>query len=122
MKNISKTTGLLAKKLGYTDNSDNWSYFSKKNNCLFSTNSEGGISGEEETFKMCTQTQLQTWLRKKGVEVWARPQFNRTGKMKYESEAHKHNGDGICSYGFNSYEKAMEYALKEGLKQLKKNK
>ena len=116
MKKISKKTGLLATKLGYKDREDNWVFYSKQYKTWFSTNVKGGISGDEETFKQCTQSELQTWLRKKGFETWAAPGYMSIGySSHYRDELGR---ETIHNDKFHTFEKALEVALYQGLKLL----
>ncbi len=113
MKRVSKRTAILATKLGYADNNNNWTYYSKEHRTYFSTNAKGGISGKEDTFKQCTQTELQAWLRKKGIETWVSPFFNKG--IMYQANAHKASGVGVCLKLYHKYEKSMEISLHQGL-------
>ena len=119
MKKINKKTAILATKLGYTDNNNEWTYYNKEHKCYFSTNSKGGISGQEETFKQCTQSELQAWLRKNGIETWAEPFFSKK-KITYKANAHKADGVGVVLEEYNTYEKALEVSIYQGLKFIKK--
>ena len=112
--------GMLAKECGYRDGSNRWTYYSKEYGTWYSTNVDGGISKNEKTFQQCTQTELQTWLRKKGIEVYVTPVYSDYDVIGYYPLV-KWIGD----YTFHtkkSYEKAMEDGLFLALKHLKSKK
>ncbi len=120
---ITFETALLAKEKGYTDDSKSWKYFSNAYGSYFTTNVEGGISKQEITVKIVTQSLLQKWLREthfiyvycipavfssRGYhdQIWV---ISRTGHDKIEQT------DSI----FNTYEEALESGLQEALKLVK---
>jgi protein tyrosine phosphatase (PTP) superfamily phosphohydrolase (DUF442 family) len=85
---------------------------------MYSTNTRGGISGKEKTFKQPTQTELQSWLRKKGIDVYAIP-TTYEGDKTYAAVLHTADKMEYVKTGVKSYEKAIELGLFEGLKLLK---
>lgn len=119
MKKVTIKVGMLATELGYRDGSNHW-VFKSENGSLYGTNARYGISGKEKTFKQPTQSELQTWLRKKGIEVYVVPEYYREDVVGYNPLV-KWIGD----YAFHTkktYEKAMEDGLFLALKHLKKSK
>jgi hypothetical protein len=118
MKKVSIKTGMLATELGYRNYTDMW-VFKTENGSLYGTNTKGGISGKEKTFQQPTQTELQTWLRKKGIEVYVTPVW------EHDCSGYRPWVDGIGGYieqDKKSYEQAMEYGLLLALKHLKSKK
>jgi protein tyrosine phosphatase (PTP) superfamily phosphohydrolase (DUF442 family) len=85
---------------------------------MYSTNTRGGISGKEKTFKQPNQTELQAWLRKKGIDVYAIP-TTYEGDKTYAAVLHTADKMEYVKTGVKSYEKAIELGLFEGLKLLK---
>lgn len=104
--------GLLAKECGYRDGSNRWTYYSKEYGIWYSTNVEGGISKNEKTFQQCTQTELQTWLRKKGIEVYVIPKLIRGEVDGYFPMYH---GLGEYTPSFSEIKKTYERAMEDGL-------
>ena len=112
MKKVSIKTGMLATELGYRNYNDMW-VFKTENGSLYGTNTKGGMSGKEKTFQQPTQTELQTWLRKKyKIEVYVTPVW------EYDCSGYRPWIDGIGNYIIQdkkSYEQAMESGLKVAL-------
>lgn len=119
MKKVSIKTGMLATELGYRDSNDMWLFKSTISGILYGTNTKGGISGKEKTFKQPTQTELQSWLRKKHkIEVVAVPHTTsgvRDYRPMVKVPAFDIDFDLILNHRLNTYEKAMEYGLKLAL-------
>jgi len=117
MKKVGKKVGLLATKLGYDDNCKSWVYYCKEDKCYFSTNVKGGISGDEETFKQPTQSELQKWLRKKyKIEAYVIPNIERNRVEGYDPRVY--DIGNYCFTTFKTYELAMESALQLALNKL----
>lgn len=119
MKKITMKVGMLAKELGYRDGSNRWTYYSKQYGAWYSTNVDGGIAKNEKTFQQCTQSELQAWLRKKGIDVYTIP-TTYDGDKTYSAVLHTADEMKYVKTGVKSYEKAIELGLFEGLKKLKK--
>jgi hypothetical protein len=120
MKKVSIKTGMLATDLGYRDSNDMWLFKTEKGS-LYGTNTRGGISGKEKTFKQPTQTELQSWLRKKGIDVYAIP-TTYEGDKTYAAVLHTADKMEYVKTGVKSYEKAIELGLKDALLILKQKK
>jgi hypothetical protein len=118
MKKVTNKVGLLATELGYHDGSDIWTFYSKEAKTWVSTNTIGGISGYEKTYKKCTQTELQSWLRKKDIEVYGIPTIY-DGVKTYSGILHTEKYMKYVGTNIKTYEKAIEMALLEGLQMLK---
>jgi hypothetical protein len=118
MKKVSIKTGMLATDLGYRDSNEMWLFKTEKGS-LYGTNTKGGISGKEKTFKQPTQTELQTWLRKKHkIEVAVVPRTTsgvRDYRPMVKVPAFDVDFDLILNHRLNTYEKAMEYGFKLAL-------
>jgi hypothetical protein len=121
MKKVTNKVGLLATELGYHDNTNTWTYYSKESKTWFSTNTIGGISGYEKTFKQCTQAELQEWLRKRDIDVYAIPTIYDSVKS-YSSILHTETYMKYVATNVKTYEKAIELSLFEGLQLLKNTK
>lgn len=117
MKKVSIKIGILATELGYRDGSNLWT-FKSENGAMYSTNTRGGISGKEKTFKQPTQAELQAWLRKRGLDVYAIPTIYDSVKS-YSSVLHSENYMKYVGTNIKTYEKAIEMGLLEGLQMLK---
>jgi len=109
--------GLLATECGYRDGSYLW-FFKSENGYIYSTNTKGGISGNEKTFKQPTQAELQSWLRKKNIEVYAIPTIY-DGVKTYSSILQNETFMKYVATNVKTYEKAIELSLAEGLNLLK---
>lgn len=107
---------MLATELGYRDGSNLW-IFKSKNGDLYGTNTRGGISGKEKTFKQPTQSELQTWLRKRGIEVYVVPVYFNDDVIGYYSMVKWVSGNTLKTK--KTYERAMEDGLLLALKHLK---
>jgi len=118
MKKVTIKVGMLATELGYRDGSNLWT-FKSENGDLYGTNTRGGISGKEKTFKQPTQSELQTWLRKRDIEVYAIP-TTLDGIKTYTSVLHTADDVKYVKTQVKSYVKAIELGLYEALKTLKK--
>lgn len=126
---ISLKTATLAKDKGYTNDNKEWVFYDNQNDCITVTNVEGGIFGQEKTVKLCTQSELQKWLREEHnciVEV-THPGPNENNEIIYNAIG-DYYGDKLqfiddCRYfygkSFKTYEKALEAGLLEGLKAIK---
>jgi hypothetical protein len=115
MKHIKTKTAILATELGYTDGNKWWTYYNPKTKSYFGTNTKGGISGKEKTFKQCTQSELQSWLRKKhNIDVYTIP-TTYEGVKTYTPVLHSAEGAKYLSTNVNNYEKAIELSLMEAL-------
>jgi hypothetical protein len=121
MKKVKNKVGLLATELGYDDGSNTWTFYSKEAKTWISTNTIGGISGYEKTFKQCTQSELQAWLRKKDIDVYAIPTIYE-GVKSYSSILHNETYMKYVATNVKTYEKAIELSLFEGLQLLKNTK
>ena len=117
MKKVSIKIGMLATELGYRDGSNLWT-FKSENGAMYSTNTRGGISGKEKTFKQPTQAELQAWLRNRGLDVYAIPTIYDSVKS-YSSVLHSEKYMKYVGTNIKTYEKAIEMALLEGLQMLK---
>lgn len=131
---ITTKTGLLALEKGFRDPSHKgWEYYNKEDGGWFYTNVKGGLSRKEKTFQRVDQSVLQTWLRKKHkIQAYVLPVITNNGSkvyfyfqiinvFKYVSVGYNRT---ISSYDINekmydTYEKALERALQEGLKLIK---
>lgn len=118
MKKVTNKVGLLATELGYSDGTNTWTFYSKEAKTWISTNTIGGISGYEKTFKQCTQSELQSWLRKKDIEVYGIPTIY-DGVKTYSGILHTEKYMKYVGTNIKTYEKAIEMALLEGLQMLK---
>ena len=120
MKKVSIKVGILATELGYRDGSNLWVYKTENGN-LYGTNTRGGISGKEKTFKQPTQAELQAWLRKKDIDVYAIPTIY-DGVKTYSAVLHTEKYMKYVGTNVKSYVKAIEMSLLEGLQMLKTEK
>ena len=117
MKKVTIKVGMLATELGYRDGSNLWT-FKSENGDLYGTNTRGGFSGKEKTFKQPTQSELQTWLRKRGIDVYAIPTTLDSVKT-YTSVLHTADDVKYVKTQVKSYVKAIELGLYEALKTFK---
>lgn len=115
MKNVNVKTAILATELGYRDGNQWWTYYNTKLRTYFGTNTKGGISGKEKTFKPCTQSELQAWLRKKhNIDVYAIP-TTYEGVKTYSAVLHTVEEMKYVTTNVKNYEKAIESGLMEAL-------
>jgi hypothetical protein len=117
MKKVLIKTGMLATELGYRNNNDMW-VFKSEGGALYYTNTRYGISGNEKTFQQPSQSELQAWLRKKGIDVYAIP-TTYEGDKTYVAVLHTADKMEYVKTGVKTYEKSIELGLFEGLKLLK---
>ena len=120
MKKITSKTATLAKKKGYSDNSSLYEYYDKYYKCWFTTNAKGGISGKENTVQRPTQSVLQKWLRDKHsiyIDIITETSVNEILGFHVKLKSWKFPPRYIDIY--QSYEKALEYGLRESLKLIK---
>lgn len=130
-KKITTRTAILAKKIGFNQNSGPWHYKGISGEKW--TNNKGGLSGNLDTYVKCSQTKLAKWLRTRhkifvtildygdGISYWPKlvdlendqkNSFAERLSYKYFKENEKAK--------FNSYEKALEVGLYDALKIIEK--
>lgn len=119
---ITIETAKLAKDKGFKTNSNEWSFIRDGN--MINTNSEGGITGNENTVKIISQSLLQKWFRENhNIHIEVYWDFTAPSNWYYAiSEIGNLDMKEICSYPsspFNTYEQALESALKMALKLIK---
>lgn len=114
-KVITFKTAKLAKNWGFKNtNSNLWEY--KSNGITYITNIKGGISGNEDTVQIVTQSLLQKWLRKLPdwpVEIYFKPELTKLPR-KYRFFMWRRGVETDLGV-FTTYEKGMEHALQQAL-------